>query len=374
MNDVQLFAGLKTLGIPEQKAWALTQKIRDRYHPIAAVAAMKAHGVGLGAENQATKSVSLTLVGAKAGATVGSVIPVVGTAVGAVVGAVVGLVGSFFGPAKEGQSALTWDDMQKNGYLAKEQGRAFDERYFGEAMKGAMDENGNQWPCCGANGHKVPDTFYQPLAQQIVNGYLNKVVALNATPAQVMSAVVMPWLQGGASGLMKYSASGSRGMLTGATTQALIGAAVDRYLAGLPITRADMPSYAGMGYTQHQPALNVALASLLNPAPAATNVSATLPAGTTTTIPPQIVAAATPVAAVITPAATPVDTTAAVLTTAISGDGVNLVSPPAQALVADVAANGVQQTPYGPPTLGSELLVPGLIAGAALILYLVLKK
>jgi len=374
MNDVALFGRLQDLGIPKQQAWDLTQKIRDRIHPIAAVAAIKAHQrQGLGVGTQAVKTTSLTLTGAKAGATVGSVIPGVGTAVGAVVGAVVGLVGSFFGPAKEGQAEVTWNDMLKNGYLYKEQGRAFDERYFGEAIKGAMDNNGNQWPCCGANGHKSPDGFYQPLAQVVVNGFLNKVVPLSATPAQVMSAVVMPWIMGGASGLMRYSAGGSTGMLNGTETQALIGAAVDRYLAGLPITRADMPSYAGQGYTQHQPALNVALQSLLAPAPTATNPSATLPTGTAT-VPPPIVQAATQIAPSVIPAATPTDTTAAVMTTALASDGTNMVSPAAQQLVTDVAAEGVQQTPYGPPTLGSELLLPAALIGGALLLYLVLSK
>lgn len=381
MNDVMLYGRLKLLGIPDSKAWDLTAKIRDRIHPIAAVAAIKAHNKqGLGVGVQAEKSVGLTLTGAKVGASVGSVVPVVGTAVGAVVGAVVGLVGSFFGPAKEGQSEVVWNDMLKNNYLAKEQGRSFDERYIGEAMKGAMDNNGNQWPGCGANGHKEPDCFYQPMGQQIINGYLNKVVPLNATPAQVMSAVVMPWAQSGASGLMRYSAGGSKGMLNGTETSQLLGAVTDRYLAGLPITRADMPSYANMGYTLHLPALNVALASLLNPAPAATNPSATIPAATTAaapvSVPAPIVQAATQIAPAVIPAATPVQTTAAVTTDLLSsGEGVNMVSPAAQALVSDVATEGVQQTPYGPPSaLSSDLLPIALIAGAAVVLLLVLKK
>jgi hypothetical protein len=357
-------------------------------------------------DNQATKTVSLTLIGAKAGATVGSVFPVVGTVIGAAVGAVLGAVGSLFGPAKEGQAAETWDDMVKNAYLFKTLGRQFDERYFAEALKGMMDKGNNAWPGCGKDGYKNPDCFAGPLAQTIVKGYLNKTVPLSATTAQVYNSVVVPWLQSGAGGIFTWAPYAAENAANGNIQGSMVTALVDRYLAGLPVTRADMPEYAGQGYTDHEPALNVALAPLLQTtaapspspsvalaqAPAAT-VSAPIAKAATTIAAPVITAQAIPTQAVptanissvassagITPASTapltPVqDSTAALLAQILANQEANMVSPPAQQLVADVAANGVQQTPYGPPSAFDLSAVPwwgwGLVAGG---LYLLVTR
>lgn len=391
MNDVMLYARLKQLGMPDAKAWDLTAKIRDTLHPIAAVAASKIHAAAnsttLGAaaigasSNQATKTISLTLVGAKAGATIGSVFPVVGTVIGAAVGAVLGAVGSLFGPAKEGQAAETWDDMVANAYLFKTLGRQFDERYFAEALKGMMDKGNNAWPGCGKDGYKNPDCFAGPLAQTIVKGYLAKTVPLSATTAQVYNSVVVPWLKAGAGGIFTWAPYAAENAANGNIQGSMVTALVDRYLAGLPVTRADMPEYAGQGYTDHEPALNVALAPLLqttaapSPSPSValaqapkSTVSAPIAKAAATVAAPVIAAAAIPVQAVqtanissvasssgVTPASTapltPVqDSTAALLTPMLANEGANMVSPAAQQVVADVAANGVQQTPYGPPS------------------------
>jgi hypothetical protein len=413
MNDVMLYSRLKGLGMPDADAWSLTAKIRDTLHPIAAVAAAKIHNAAastqLGAvgTNQATKTVSLTLVGAKAGATVGSIIPGVGTIIGAAVGAVLGAVGSLFGPAKEGQAAETWDDMVKNAYLFKTLGRAFDERYFAEALKGMMDKGNNAWPGCGSDGYKNPDCFAGPLAQTIVKGYLAKTVPLTATTAQVYNSVVVPWLKGGAGGIFTWAPYAAENTANGNIQGLMVTALVDRYLAGLPVTRADMPEYAGQGYTDHEPTLNVALASLLQttaaPSPSPSVALAQAPAATvstavakaaTTIAAPVIAAQAVPVQAVpvanissvatpagVTPATvaplTPVqDSTAALMLPMISNAGANMTTPAAQQLVADVAANGVQQTAYGPPSAFDLSSIPwwAWALGAGGAVYLATKK
>jgi hypothetical protein len=424
MNDVMLYARLKQLGMPDAKAWDLTAKIRDTLHPIAAVAANKIYTAAkqqnqLGAPGAAA-ALQDASIGAKAatvgvaiasgvslaatGAALGSVVPVVGTAIGAVVGL---LVGALFGPAKEGQAAETWDDMVKNAYLFKTLGRAFDERYFAEALKGMMDKGNNAWPGCGKDGYKNPDCFAGPLAQTIVKGYLAKTVPLSATTAQVYNSIVVPWLKSGAGGIFTWAPYAAENAANGNIQGLMVTALVDRYLAGLPVTRADMPEYAGQGYTDHEPTLNVALASLLQttaaPSPSPSVALAQAPTATvtpavakaaTTIAAPVIAAQAIPVQAVttanissvatpagVTPATvaplTPVqDSTAAILTPMIANEGANMVTPAAQQLVADVAANGVQQTPYGPPTAFDLSSIPwwGWALGAGAAVWFATKK
>src|SRR5271165_1389630 len=209
MNDVMLFARLKDLGIPKQQAWDLTASIRDQLHPIAAVAASKIHGrtglsralpmAGLvGARGMAVSET--TLQTAMLGAKVGSIVPVIGTAVGAIVGGAIGLIGSVFGPAKLGQAAVTWNDCTAHRYLLTQRGIQFDERYFGECLKGAMDEGNNIWPGGGPDGHKNPDAFYGPMCQQIIQGYMANAVQLTANASQVYAQLVVPWLSRGANG------------------------------------------------------------------------------------------------------------------------------------------------------------------------------
>lgn len=227
--------------------------------------------------------------GASVGATVGSVIPGIGTAIGAAVGAVAGAIGSLFGPAKEGQAELTWDDMVNNGYLSSKTGRQFDERYWAEAAKGMMDKGTNVFPNCGASGHTNPDCFFSKLAETIVQGYLSQTVPLTASTDQVYSSVVLPWLQSGAGGLVNYSVLNPEWI-----QQLMIKAGVDRYISGLPITRANMASYASDNTYQQwsEPDILTALAPLvaqLQAAAAAPPVAAAPPPASVPVVPPPVV-------------------------------------------------------------------------------------
>ncbi len=221
--------------------------------------------------SQATRSTSDIASGVSIGATAGSIFPGVGTVIGAAVGAVVGAIGSLFGPAKLGQAALTWNDMTQHGYLFSQRGQAFDERYIGEAYKGAMDEGTNVWPGCGNPGYTNPDCFYSKLASVIAQGYLSGKVPLSASTSQVYTTVVVPWLASGAGGLFNYANALAEQKQQGTAMsqqELLIQAAVDRYIGGLPITRANMPAYAAYAsqYARWStPSITTALASLLHP-------------------------------------------------------------------------------------------------------------
>jgi hypothetical protein len=251
--------------------------------------------------------------GAAAGASIGPI--------GAAVGAALGIIGSFFGPAKEGQAAQTWDNLVQEGYLFNTTGTAFDERYLGEAMKGAMDENGNSWIGCGSNGYKNPDCFYAPLAQQIISAYKSGKIPLSAQVPQIVSTVVMPWVQSGAGGLFRWGQG--KGMIPTNYLQALLTVVTDRYVNGLPITRANMPSYASQSSNYaawSTPSITVALASQIAAAKAAATaapaaqpkpINAVISKPVTATAAPTPVVAPAPVASPINPVTTTPAPTAA---------------------------------------------------------------
>ena len=369
MKDIELYGRLKLLGMPAAKAWELTAKIRDELHPIAAIAAAKLHGAG----GPARKGLGLNVTGgiqdASLGAKAGSLVPIVGTIVGGIIG---GLIGSFFGPAKLGKASVTWNDMVQHGYLQQERGAQFDERYFGEALKGAMDEGNNVWPGCGADRHKSPDCFFGPMSQAILAGYTSGTVPVTANTATVFQSVVLPWLQSGRAGV-------NWGTLAHEPTQQLLlEAATDRYINGMPIVRGDMQAYAGQGYTTHEPSIS----AVLSQAQSAPTVSSSVATQPVASIPSNLVAqgstlAAQSLAVPVAPAyaspiaATPVNTSANLLQSLLAQNGVGMTSYPAQNLVGQVAAQGVTQTAYGPaPGSASAMpswLVPAGIAGVVAV-------
>jgi hypothetical protein len=69
------------------------------------------------------------------------------------------------------------------------------------------------------------------------------------------------------------------------------------------------------------------------------------------------------------------DMTAGILQTLLSNAGqANMVSPEARQIVADVAAQGVQQTPQGPSNLPAWVFPASIGAGALLLGVMFLKR
>lgn len=172
-------------------------------------------------------------------------IPGVGFVIGAIIGEAMQLL-----KAREGKAAKSWDSLiaswpgaiQQHPQIGQNEGRSLTELAFGEGFKGMMDKGQNIFPGCGADGHKNPDCFNQPLANVIVKGYVSGAVPLDAGTAEVYQTVVQPWLAAGANGLVNWT-----NLQKEPTQQMMIMAAVDRYLAGMPITRADMVEYSPNG-------------------------------------------------------------------------------------------------------------------------------
>jgi hypothetical protein len=224
-------------------------------------------------------------------------IPVVGAVVGAVVFEAIHLMQRHVGKAE-----ASWTSQSFLNALAQTAGREFEEHSFSEAFKGMMDTNNSAIPGCGADRHKNPDCLMSPLATVIAQGYLSGAVPLSAETAQVWQTVVLPWLRGGANGLVNWNV-----LQNGPHQLLMLQAATDRYLAGEAMTRADMPSYNGQGYTLHTPTLVQALASILQqPTTSTPTVTGVIPNAPMPTISTPSPDTAGPSAPLVNPIVTPI--------------------------------------------------------------------
>lgn len=205
------------------------------------------------AETAVTVAVTTSLV--LAGAAVGSFAGPIGAAVGAILGEIYSLT-----RAKLGKAEISWNSLTASNDLYSMNGRDFQEYAWAEAFKGMTDENYNAFPGMGPNAHSDPDLLTKPMTQLIINAYTSRRIPLNASTQQVYNAIILPWLKTGAGGMVNWRVLGSE-----ATQQQalMIMSAVDRYLAGLPIVRADMIMYASdPGYRgDSMPTLTQALLS-----------------------------------------------------------------------------------------------------------------
>jgi hypothetical protein len=276
------------------------------------------HALGsLGLSQDASAAVKGASTGASiastigAGAAAGSVVPVIGTAIGAVIGA--GILAAQFLKPKLGAASKGWNDIVQRGLLNSLSGRDFDERTWSEGFKGMMDEGMNVFGTfCGPDRHQNPDCFAVPLSKVIQQGYLSGKVPLSASTMDVYNYVILPWLQSGAGGQIRWN------VLQGEPTQQkMILAMADRYLAGYPIARGDMTSYLkdpGRAGYSHTIPLGTALAPLLAKLQAPQSAPLVSPTGV---VSQQIPIAAKPVTVTgmspIGTAIVPVDQTAALM-------------------------------------------------------------
>jgi hypothetical protein len=217
-----------------------------------------ATAAGAGAVATGATAAGLTVVGTGLGAGImlgqtAIPIPVVGAVIGAIVFEAVHLLSN----KHVGKATAAWTSPGFYASLRTTAGRDYDEKQFSEAFKGMMDTGNNIIGGCGADRHKDPDCFMQPLAGAIAQGYLSQTVPLSATTQQVFQNVVIPWLKsgGGATQVHWNTLAGEP------TQQLMIQAATDRYLADQPVTRGDMASYGNVG--MHTPTLVQALQPIL---------------------------------------------------------------------------------------------------------------
>lgn len=183
----------------------------------------------------ASGAIGTAATGAKIGT---AILPGIGTAVGAVLGAAASLVGA----RPPSQAEQTWDSYKKSaGQLL---GRNYSEKDFAEIVKGAFDTNKNIL--------KVErEQLLARIAGAIVDAIRSGRVPPSANARDVYSAVIRPTLAANNSDMGRFDGH--------PTMAPLFVDIADRYLSNLPITRADMPTFANQGYSVHAPLLFTAL-------------------------------------------------------------------------------------------------------------------
>lgn len=428
-----LFARLKDIGMPPDTAWNLTAQIRDRLHPVAAVAAakiLKAMGDktgGLGAVSTGTAiQAGSAAAGAAAGAAWGSVVPGIGTAVGAVVGLVASML------IHQGQGALRLAQAQQIDNALATLPSAFVGRtipwlgtaqapgllqFISAIMTGGLwmswdpsvvshpGVNGN-WSTTFMNAVKavtnaiinnppgaqvsVPISFQPGTGSIPTQNFVFTNPGINAGPDAIAASVIM-----GPAGLMYWMVKGvgesdahAAANATGGAAQKVFALMIDHATAdaipsSLSATLANAPivqvppaisqiatPIAGQvllgnqipALTSGQQVANVTTPSTVNTVYTDnTGNPITAPAPLYQTMPATI-------------AMTPNQSVAAgLMQNMLGAQGANFVSPQATQVLADVAANGVEATPYGPPVIGS---LPSWApwAGIGILAFILLRK
>lgn len=144
------------------------------------------------------------LRGAETGAAIGSVIPGVGTIVGGLVGGAIGALSSAFGGGATDPETSNWNSYikatggatpnaaQMNTISATTQSlppaAAFN------LLTGVMDVHDNRIPIVNVFGRMGESNLLNQMTGQINNALASGQIAKNATPAQIFSQVVTPWL------------------------------------------------------------------------------------------------------------------------------------------------------------------------------------
>lgn len=423
MNDVMLYARLKDLGMPANTAWVTTAYIRDKLHPVAAVAASKilqktkakpSTLKGLG-------STQLAMTGASAGATIGSAVPVIGTAIGAAVGAVVGAL------IHQGQGAQRAAFAQ-----ALDQALAqVPTTYVGRTLPWSASSGGLEqfisalmttgvymnWdpslltsPSVNGNWSVTFVNAIKALVSAIINNPVGNTVSvpitftpganvgpgnftfvnpgINVGPDAISAQIVM-----GPSGLMywmikhlgetdahaqanSYSPAAQKVfalMIDKATADAL-PASLSTSLANAPIVQVPAPVSQAAAPIVAAAVSSGTIPQLQAPAGVATPTTVNTVYSAGTGVDSEPITQPMSAAAALTQQQL---VTAGLMQQLLSQGGANFTSPNATQLLADIAANGVEASPQGPPVanaLPSWALPVGLIGGGALLLVMLLKK
>jgi len=138
------------------------------------------------------------LSGAEAGATIGTgILPGVGTLAGGLIGGAVGAASSLFGPGKMDPENQGWDAyaqaFDKSG--AAGVSGATPANNF-QALAGMFDARGSTMPMYEKYGRMGENQFTTDMFGIVNQALKSGKVASNATPQQIYSKVVQPWIQG----------------------------------------------------------------------------------------------------------------------------------------------------------------------------------
>jgi hypothetical protein len=423
MYDVELVGRLRRLGMPPKLANDTARDIRDRIHPVAVVAAQalqngeKNRGLGINAQSAATTAGYVTM-----GAKIGSVIPGIGTVVGAVVGAAVAALKHVLGnhdvrlsPQDRMKAAAILQQYMAaanlagpNGALGAQLDSGQLQQVFFSAQAMYGGELGSVDPRFFDVGWQICDGLAKQIAKaattlppgstfniSAVSGRsgTGRVFTFGPTTAQLPAVVNLQTLGDLLTQLMvrqtteismsaadrayqnKHDPGGKKAAgfwLNHAENRRVMVDVIAYELQKLnpsvfldPSNISPPPAPGVPQITPTAPVVRDATAlALINSAqgnvPSITS-QAMVPASFPTTYVPAVAPGTLPPVA---------DTSAALMQQQLAAQGVNMTSPDAQALIADVAQQGVQATPEGPAKAGIGL-VPGLLIGAVALGFIV---
>jgi hypothetical protein len=203
-----------------------------------------------------------TLQGAEAGAAIGSVIlPGVGTAIGAGIGAAVGAVSSAFGGGQSSVEALTaqaytatFDKATpaQKAQLAQMASPAQNVQYLQGIMDGHNSSAGHESDLQAAFGKNNVAGFTTQMTETVNSAISSGKISRNATPQQIYTSVVQPWLASKSGGAK--SGSDVKGNSVSAAEQASIMGVISQWQDGVFTSASkvgvkgqsiNIPSYGG---------------------------------------------------------------------------------------------------------------------------------
>jgi hypothetical protein len=144
---------------------------------------------------QSGKTGSDALSGAEAGAAIGSVVPGIGTVIGGVIGGAVGAISSAFGPGAKDPEQYTWQnyfsEYQKN---PKALAQITPPQAF-QTLAGIFDARSSDVPIYAQFGRMGEGAFVNAMATKINQATASGQIAPGATPQEIYSKVIDPWIQ-----------------------------------------------------------------------------------------------------------------------------------------------------------------------------------
>jgi hypothetical protein len=188
------------------------------------------------------------LAGAETGAAIGSIIPGIGTVIGGVVGGALGAISSIFGGTdKTHRSWTEYSYGQNRAETSKNPAELMSTigglmRSPDKKFSGDVDFQGD--------GNK----FTTSIASQVASAVKSGKVPPNATPQQIFSQVVQPWLQSLPGGWTQTDSKDPNRARVANAEQNLVLDVINNYQKGMPITYGETvgqkPEYAYTPYSQ----------------------------------------------------------------------------------------------------------------------------
>jgi hypothetical protein len=170
------------------------------------------------------------LAGAETGAAVGSIIPGIGTAIGAVVGGIAGAISSLFGSTDK--TARSWTEYSYGQNRAETASNPAELMSTIGGLMRSPDTKFSGDTYFKGDGNK----FTTGIAGEVASAIKSGKVPASATPQQIFTQVVQPWLEGLPGGWLQSNPSDPNRARVANAEQNLVLDVINNYQQGKPIT------------------------------------------------------------------------------------------------------------------------------------------